>query len=81
MLETIIDAIKAIIGLRGQARQDRKAMLEIQKLEKELSEKCSNITSATLDEVRKYDPKYGVLLEGVLHGPKKKKKAKKKKKK
>jgi len=79
MLSAIIEAFKAIIGLRQTARQDKKVGLEIEKLETDIREKARHITPATLEEVSKYDPKYRSLIDSIFGAKKKKKKKKKKK--
>ncbi len=59
MLGAIIDALKAIIGLREQAREDARRDLEITKLKAELHDKetAKLIKPATLEDVRQFDPK------------------------
>jgi hypothetical protein len=66
MLDTVFDALKAIIGLRKAARDDKRAAIEIQKLEEELAAGKKNISPATLDDVKQYDPKFTKLLAAVL---------------
>ncbi len=68
MLSALIEALKGIIGLLKIAKEDKKMNLEIQKislektrLEHEAKERERLIVPATIDDVKKYDPRYGAI--------------------
>jgi hypothetical protein len=69
MLGAITGAIRAIIDLLKKRREDKKVGLEIEKLEREKREEQKLVKPATLDDVRRYDPKINLIREkaGEVH--------------
>jgi hypothetical protein len=57
----IIGWIRDLFGIQKDMYETKKTRLEIEKIEDEKREKL--ITLATLDDVKKYDPKHQKLIE------------------
>src|ERR1035438_7765940 len=68
ILTAIIAALKEIIGLRKDAREDKKTGIETKILEKELAEKERLIQPATFEDVKRYDPKYKLIATRLILG-------------
>ena len=56
--------IRDLLGIRKDFIETEKSVLEIEKLEDEKRER-DLVARATLDDVKKYDPKYRRLIEGL----------------
>lgn len=63
--ERLFKGTKDLVEVRKNLTETEKAQLEIDKLEDEKSERQSEIQRATLEDVKKYDPKYADLEESI----------------
>jgi hypothetical protein len=61
--------IRDLFGIRKDVIDTKKAKLEITKLEDEEDERRGLIDLATLDDVKKYDPKYGQIEKQIASQP------------
>jgi len=65
MLEAMVGALKAIIDLLLKRDENKKVRVETKLRERELSDKTSYIQKATLDDVKKYDPKFKAIERNI----------------
>jgi hypothetical protein len=81
MLDIIVTALKAIIDLLYRRDENNKNRLETKLREQELNEKNNLVQKASIEDVKKYDPKYqaieknkqqssGCFVASVVYGSK-----------
>lgn len=63
MLSAIVEGVKAIIDLLIKGRENKQRELEIKKLESEQKERENILERASLDDVKRYDPKTKKILK------------------
>lgn len=68
----INEAIQAILSLLKLRKDAKKTDLEIEKLEAEKKQKASLIQIASLDDIKKYDPRVKAVHEAVKRSDRRK---------